>query len=123
MDCSLNAKNWLSTSRFFEPYIPSSHQNVTEALKLLCQLGEITRSSFQTSGHQTGAQPAEPNVPATPEAKTQPASKATPAPTASQLRDAALIEALIQLNQKRPSFNRGSQSPSIILRPKKSNTL
>jgi hypothetical protein len=108
MDCSLNAKNWLATSSFFEPFVPSSHQNVRESLKLLCLLGEITRTSFQ----------AIPVLTPEPNPKPAPASVPTPALSPAKLKDATLIEALMKLNEARTSFNRTTGPYSIILRPK-----
>lgn len=93
------SKNFLYPSKTFEPFVPNSQQNTLYALTLLGNLAEITRQSFQSKVEKQ-------NPPQSPVKKEyQPA-----------LKDASLIEALLELRTSNRLQKRNSGIFTSILR-------
>jgi hypothetical protein len=94
--------NFLSTSPYFEAYVPASHKNILSSLGVLKGLGEITRQSMPTPA----ALP--PPVPSVPK---QPPAVVTSLPQNSDyhpaLKDAEVIKALLGLKNPTSSPRKG----------------
>lgn len=104
---SESAKNFLSTSNQFEPFVPQSQQNTLLALHLLEGLAELTRCSLEPQ--KVSLPPQQPSREQSPREIVKEDPQAT--------KDRSLIEALIQLRNSRPGFKKASGISSSIIRP------
>jgi hypothetical protein len=102
VDCPLTnliaktAQVWLATSASFEPSFPILRQNAILGLALLKNLGTITQVSFQV----------------------EPISPKMTTKENQQLKDAPLIEALMELRNSNRLFSRTPGIYHSILRPR-----
>ena len=115
---SVTARNFLSTSPSFEPYIPNSQHNVFQALFLLGHLAEITRQSMQLEKHSlqppvTNPIAAPPTSLAKPQQLEIPKEKIL---TQKQQIDQRLIQALLELRTSKKPFQKNPGTFSSILR-------
>ena len=109
-----SARNLLSTSQCFEPYIPLSPNNTHYSLSLLGKLGEITRVSLG----DLRAAIANPPAPAASKEKkstTRPLSESHPS-----IKDASLLEALEKLRHSSHFFKKNPRVLSAIIHPERS---
>jgi hypothetical protein len=103
------ARNFLTTSQCFEPYIPNSQQNMLYALTLLGNLGDIAKLSLEVPA---------PKVEAAAPARPVPKPLAPTVPSRPGIKDASILEALTELRNSNRLLNRSSGGNSSILRAK-----
>ncbi len=108
------SQNLLSTSPYFEPYIPSSDRNIFQGLKLLHLLGDIVQEHLN-------ALPQKPVTftDALPVVSQGPSKLAIPTKPSKQSQDKNLVNALIEQSRTRT----GLKKSTIISRPRGSQDL
>ncbi len=110
------ARNLLSTSEQFEPYVPESHQDLLYSLNLLKDLGAITLQSLQVKKTMKEIPAPPPNpLPQAPAHSPKDHKKESH----PMIKDQQILEALLELRNSNRLSKRSLSMHSAIIRSKK----